>query len=422
MGLILSLLYSASYFLPRLYFGPSVSSVSIPTKNGPKAKESRHELLQTFIEPRCPSLLKPFRPAWWLLSGHLQVAYCVFGDFSRIDKIEYDRTLLRTVDGGTIGIDFTPRKSEKKLRDDVPIVVVTHGLTGACTPVEDGGLGYRGVVVNFRGCAGVPLTSPQLYSAGHTDDLRVAVYYIRKKYPRAPLIGVGFSLGACVLTRYLAEEGENSRLAAGCVLACPWDLMTSNDRLEGSWFHRTVYSSGMGQNLQAIVRLHAETLRKFTKHPYMTRLVGGPSPPFPMATAPDYYRWASCHDKLDRVRVPLLAISAADDPVVLADPPYEVGGNGWVVLAVTKKGGHLGWFEASGPGLFGVTRWVTKPILEWLRAIGDDMVVDVGRGKPLHEVDGFLKEIGRDDIGCIEIEGGGRVVGIEGEEGLLAGL
>lgn len=199
----------------------------------------------------------------------------------------------------------------------------------------------------------------------------------------------------------------------------------------------------MGQNLQAIVRLHAETLRKFTKHPvskavattlalekpsirlfdqYMTRLVGGPSPPFPMATAPDYYRWASCHDKLDRVRVPLLAISAADDPVVLADPPYEVGGNGWVVLAVTKKGGHLGWFEASGPGLFGVTRWVTKPILEWLRAVGDDMVVDVGRGKPLHEVDGFLKEIGRDDIGCIEIEGGGRVVGIEGEEGLLAGL
>lgn len=25
-------------------------------------------------------------------------------------------------------------------------------LVPACTPVEDGGLGYRGVVVNFRGC------------------------------------------------------------------------------------------------------------------------------------------------------------------------------------------------------------------------------------------------------------------------------
>ena len=39
-------------------------------------------------------------------------------------------------------------------------------------------------------------------------------------YPKAPLIGIGFSLGANVLTRYLAEEGEKSRLVAGCALAC----------------------------------------------------------------------------------------------------------------------------------------------------------------------------------------------------------
>jgi uncharacterized protein len=68
--------------------------------------------------------------------------------------------------------------------------------------------------------AGVPVTSPQLYSAGHTDDLRQALIYITKRYPRAPLLGIGFSLGANVLTRYIAEEGENSRLVAGCALAC----------------------------------------------------------------------------------------------------------------------------------------------------------------------------------------------------------
>ena len=62
------------------------------------------------------------------------------------------------------------------------------------------------------------MTSPQLYSALHTDDIRVAVMHISKLYPRAPLIGVGFSLGANVLTRYVAQEGENCRLAAGCAL------------------------------------------------------------------------------------------------------------------------------------------------------------------------------------------------------------
>lgn len=64
----------------------------------------------------------------------------------------------------------------------------------------------------------MPVTSPQLYSALHTDDIRVAVLFITKMYPRARLIGVGFSLGANVLTRYLAQEGPDCRLVAGCAL------------------------------------------------------------------------------------------------------------------------------------------------------------------------------------------------------------
>lgn len=68
--------------------------------------------------------------------------------------------------------------------------------------------------------AGVKLTSPQLYSAAHTDDIRVALMYISRLYPHAPLLGLGYSLGANVLTRYLAEEGKHSRLVAGLALAC----------------------------------------------------------------------------------------------------------------------------------------------------------------------------------------------------------
>lgn len=68
--------------------------------------------------------------------------------------------------------------------------------------------------------AGVPVTSPLLYSAGHTDDTRQALMYIAHKFPNAPLLGLGFSLGSNVITRYLAEEGSQSRLHAACVLAC----------------------------------------------------------------------------------------------------------------------------------------------------------------------------------------------------------
>jgi predicted alpha/beta-fold hydrolase len=68
--------------------------------------------------------------------------------------------------------------------------------------------------------AGVPVTSPRLYTPGHTDDLRLALIYISQIYPQAPLFGVGFSMGAGILIRYLAEEGASSRLVSGCALAC----------------------------------------------------------------------------------------------------------------------------------------------------------------------------------------------------------
>ncbi|KAI0941688.1 hypothetical protein AcW1_003506 [Taiwanofungus camphoratus] len=464
LSLVISLL-SAVYFLAKLvllvsetYFSPKLycprSPVSLAVKPLPGSKEIQRETLRKFIRTRCPSLFRQYRPAWWLFIGHFQTAYSSIGDFSKIDKVEYDRTLLRTLDGGTLGLDFAPPETERRLRDDTPVVVVTHGLTGGshesyvravlapvCRPREEGGLGYRAIVVNFRGCAGIPITSPQLYSAGHTGDLRVAMYYIRERYPQAPLLGLGFSLGANVLTRYLAEEGENSRLAAACALACPWDLLKNSEALEGGWFHRNVYSSALGSNLQSIVRRHAASLSKFGDHPVsqavapclalksptmemfdntFNRIGGGSSPPFPFPSAQEYYKWASSHHALPKVRVPFLAINSMDDPIVQV-LPVEAGGNEWVAFAVTRKGGHLGWFQSS-KRMGELTRWFTKPVMEWLKAVGEDLIVDGRQGKPLHEVGGFLKEVGRDDIGCMEIERGGRVKGIEGEEGLIAGL
>jgi uncharacterized protein len=112
-----------------------------------------------------------------------------------------------------------------------------------CGPKSNGGLGYRGAVVNSRGCqsrwfqlnsvfsvrlltvlgtgigGNVPLVTPRI-SAGSADDLRSALLYIRSRYPNAPIFAVGFSLGALVLMKYLGEEGKNSVLKGGCVVAC----------------------------------------------------------------------------------------------------------------------------------------------------------------------------------------------------------
>ncbi|KAG7096546.1 hypothetical protein E1B28_003969 [Marasmius oreades] len=397
------------------------------------------------------------------VSGQLQTLYCVIGDFTKMDKVVYDRTLLRTFTGGTIGLDFTVGFNDAK--EDTPVIVVLHGLTGgsyeqyvrgilypACSPVEKGGLGYRAVVMNFRGCADVPITSRQFYSAGFTDDIRTSLMYIQRRYPKAPLLGLGFSLGANVLIRYLAEEQEKSKLIAGCALGCPWDLRKNCDALDTSIIGKHVYSKGMGSNLSRLLKRHeaavvwseasddsistlpssspyahpshqpdptfeaavakaastilslrSPTIRQFDDT--FTCVAGGAPPTMPLGSANEYYNWASSHTVLKNVRRPLLTVNASDDPVVQHVPDIQGEGNEWTVVVVTGGGGHLGWFEANGYGdkQFNIKddgenphimRWTTTPVLQWLKGVVEDLDLDTGSWTYTEDDDGWVQEIG----------------------------
>ncbi|KAG6897798.1 hypothetical protein C0992_010874 [Termitomyces sp. T32_za158] len=202
-----------------------------------------------------------------------------------------------------------------------------------------------------------------------------------------------------------------------------------------------VYSKGMGGNLQNLLRRHEEALQSDPEHRVtkamppalalrnptlekfddtFTCVAGGSAPTFPFATAHDYYRWASSHNVVQDIRVPFLAINAADDPVV-RHVPMDGGGNGLVVMQLTPFGGHLGWFQA-GNGY--VDRWTTKPVLEWLKVTGEDIVRQIKETTRRLYVDdeGWLREEGTPLLGCREIEGGGVFNGNGGEQGMLQGL
>lgn len=151
------------------------------------------------------------------------------------------------------------------------------------------------------------------------------------------------------------------------------------------------------------------------------RIAGGAMPPFPFPDARAYYTWASSHEAVHHVHIPFLALCSADDPIVRVLPINAAAAKtGNIVFAVTRRGGHLGWFEQRADGRIG--RWFTQPVLEWMRAVGQDMVVNERPVRRVKEVDGLLVEVGSEDFGCKEIASGGRVIGTEGEEGRLAGL
>jgi len=305
--------------------------------------------------------------------------------------------------------------------------------------MEEGGLGYRAVVVNSRGCAGVPLTSPALYCAGRTTDIRSALLYIQTLYPNAPLLGIGFSLGSAILTKYLAEEGEESRLVSGCAVGVPWDMLKMNDRLTNQLFNRNVYSKALGRNCQLLLARHRaeidqwpdshlariapelcarKTLLAVEFDDLVSCVVSGPSPPWPFPGALAFYAYCSPNQYLPRVRVPYLALDAEDDPIANETPVDST--NPWVTLVTTAAGGHLGWFEKESGT---IRRWVRKPALEWFSLTAERVRLEHRRPRGIIERGGWLLDAGNEDIGVVVVEEGTIMVqGAEVKDGLLAGL
>ena len=107
------------------------------------------------------------------------------------------------------GTDFGSLGSD----DDKPMVVVLHGLSGGsheaylrCVLQPLIAAGWEACVVNSRGCALSEITSPMLYNSRATWDARQTVKWIRQKWPCRRLFGLGFSLGANIMTNVGARN------------------------------------------------------------------------------------------------------------------------------------------------------------------------------------------------------------------------
>ncbi|MBW0476967.1 hypothetical protein O181_016682 [Austropuccinia psidii MF-1] len=363
--------------------------------NSPIINQSRNLNLLNVILNHCPSIFgtkSKFFPTLWLFSGHLQTIYSAFGDFSKIDEIDYQRKLIKLPDGGQLALDLTPPDRFSTFNDSTPVLIVLHGLTGGShesyvrsvlSPLINR-LGWRAVVANFRGCAGSKLTSQILYNAGATEDLRVAIRFLKQTVcPQTPLHAIGFSLGANVLAKYLGEVGEDCPISSAVVVGNPWDLYAGHCFLESNWIKR-IYSRALASNLRSMfsqhlnifktpsgpIDLHAlisnpsQSLYEFDS--IVTRVLGN----YPSTEA--YYKSQSSIRFAGNIRIPLLSINALDDPIVTIDavPIESVLENPYLVILISSHGGHLGWFE----GLWKPTRMISRPILEWFQAM--DLVLE----------------------------------------------
>ncbi|KAG6009672.1 hypothetical protein E4U21_001736 [Claviceps maximensis] len=384
-----------------------------PAPRALKEKDGKETDVLKIVEAATPPCrLNPF-----LFNGHLQTLWTTTRPpgpqvYYRRKVFEADHKTYR----GTFAVDFAvepfeggdetlPRRttyySDEELasmasEDCKPMLVVLHGLSGGSHEIYlrhtiapllgDGG--WEVCVVNSRGCAGSKITSGVLYNARATWDLRQTVNWLKSTFPNRPLFGLGFSLGANMLTNYCGEEGENCLLKAAVVCSNPFNLEVSSKILRTSLVGREVYLRGLATALKSLILTHKDALKKHSnldldaidKVTYIhefDREVQCPSWGYPTEDA--YYRDASSTDSVLNIRIPFVALHATDDPIAVdqALPYEEIKMNPNTVMITTSLGGHLCWFETGG------TRWQTKPVCNFLNHIA--FKVDMDSLKPSAE-------------------------------------
>ena len=161
--------------------------------------------------------------------------------------------------------------------DTRPMLIILHGLSGGSHevylrafldplvpsdthPTRDSG--WEACVLIARGCSRTRVTSPILYNARATWDLRQLVKFLRLKYPNRPLFAAGFSLGGNILVNYLGEEGEKCEIQAAVVFSSVWNMEVAARALQRSWFKMEVYNRALGSSMKKLFRRHEEMITK----------------------------------------------------------------------------------------------------------------------------------------------------------------
>ena len=144
--------------------------------------------------------------------------------------------------------------------DSKPMLITLHGLSGGSHEiylrhvlaplVADGN--WEALVVNSRGCAMSEITTPILYNARATWDVRQTIKWCRETFPNRPLFAIGYSLGANILTNFLGEEGDECLLEAAVICSNPWNLEVSSKSLLRTWLGKEVYSKTMANSMKKL--------------------------------------------------------------------------------------------------------------------------------------------------------------------------
>eukprot|EP01135_Chromosphaera_perkinsii_P008023 Nk52_evm95s1073 gene=Nk52_evmTU95s1073 len=302
-----------------------------------------------------PLLDSYYYPPLWCTNKHLQTLASVIA--RKTPDIEYRREYLVMEDGGEIIMDWYDNEESRYQRDIRPTVVLLHGMTGNSNSPYIKHMvhvarkeGYRAVVVNNRGMAGT-LKSAKVACASFTSDMKDVTSYIVDSIPQAPLVTAGLSYGSAILMKYLAEVGENCPYKAAMAISVPWSIEKCMHALESA-DTLPLYNVPLSMKIQRYIKdnmsvfeniehididhvMEASTMREIDER-FTLKMHG-------YSSLEEYYKDADPRLRVSQVKIPLMCMSALDDPFAPVD--VKKGEIENVVMVLTRRGGHVAFLE-----------------------------------------------------------------------------
>lgn len=226
-----------------------------------------------------------------------------------------------------------------------------------------------------------PFPLPTAKNFSLAEDIRDALDYIMDKHPEHRIIGIGHSYGGNALVNYLAEYNNDKAMLAGISISNGFDVKATLEKISGtvveSYIMGGLHKTAMNlREIKPKVKLIREALVPYspldlsgilrTKHiievdELFTRKLMG------YTTKADYHLGISSVHKVLNIGVPLVSITAANDPFMSHPnvPVHQSKSNENLFFVVTSSGGHMGWDQ----GIFRRKHWHLSVVVEFLEWI-----------------------------------------------------
>jgi len=262
------------------------------------------------------------------------------------------------------------------------VLVILHGLEGSGESNYVCGIaekalrgGFHAVRLNQRNCGGTEALTPTLYNSGMSGDYRAVLEELSNGDGFEQVFFAGYSMGGNLMTKMAGEFADRAPKALrGVCVVCPaMDLGACADALErrDNFFYQRHFVKGLMARYARKAELFPE---RYPKNGFgAVRSVREfddkiTAPHFGYRDAQDYYDAVGAKKVVAQVRVPMLMITAQDDPFV----PYELflranpDENPAIKFVTPEHGGHCGFIsKRSGAERF----WAEQRIVDFCEAI-----------------------------------------------------